>query len=216
MLVFDDNWNTLCQGWSYGEKNVSCTLGSTLYDGNYHYYMYWYDNDSWSYYDYWNGGYYGYWYDYNEFVVINGTDRDYNAPWGEATFVDPYYGKLDVSGASSDKIVALLSARESSSGHQSGVHSVEADIYDTRLLYASLFFWLTHINKWYYRWNWIGGSNYHLDSGDAFKGIVSKNIFFIITISLLLVVYSLIVRRLENGCSCSEQFCNEWSRDALL
>jgi hypothetical protein len=130
MWVFDDGWNTLCWSVSYNSVSVSCTIGSTLYNGDYHYYTYW-ASTNWS--------HYGYLYDYDEFVVTNGTDRDMSGPWGEATFAKPFYGTLNVSGSSSDKVVALLSARESSSGYQTGVDFVNADIYDNRSYKTTIF-----------------------------------------------------------------------------
>jgi hypothetical protein len=85
---------------------------------------------------FWYGNNYrasGYWYDYNEFKVVNATERDNYSPFVQDTFVDPYYGTLDVSeGSGKEKVVAMLAVSDTMYGYQSGVDTVHSDIYDSK------------------------------------------------------------------------------------
>jgi hypothetical protein len=125
LYIYRDSFEAVCVGASYDSTTVSCKLNSALYNGDYHYYMYWYGGT--------NNRFNGYLYDYNEFKVVNATEKDYGTPYTLGTFVDPYFGSLDVSGFSGgDKIVAMLGVSDVDHGYQSGVGTIHADLYDFR------------------------------------------------------------------------------------
>ena len=135
--VFDQNWRTVFYNYIYAtteEKldSISCQpQPDDLTNGILHYYLNWYSKD-------WYHG--GYTYDYNEFLVTDGVNPDYDSPYMEDTFVDPFYAVVDVSLSTPNSFAVYVSAREPNNGFQSGVDQISIQAYDARFSPKNIYY----------------------------------------------------------------------------